>query len=135
MSRINTLAGGAALVLLAGCASNPPPVSTGSIDEAQQRIEEAERAEAQRYANRELNLARDKVMQALEAQREGDFERAALLAEHAELDAAYATARANNASVQAAVDELRASLATLESELQRQESLPASAPGNRDRGL
>ncbi len=135
MSRIHTLTGGAALVLLAGCASNPPPASTGSIEEAQQRIEEAERAEAQRYANRELNLARDKVMQALEAQQDGDIELAAVLAEHAELDAAYAAARANNASVQAAVDELRASIATLESELQRQESLPGDAASDRGRGL
>nr|MBO2515568.1 hypothetical protein [Gammaproteobacteria bacterium] len=42
--------------LAAGCAGNQQVV-TSSIEEAEQRIDEAERADAQRYANRELNMA------------------------------------------------------------------------------
>jgi len=97
---------------------------------AEQRIDEAERADAQRYANRELNMAREKLLQAREAQEDGDEERAARLAEQAELDAAYALALAENESVQSAVDELRATLATLESELERQEDPSVGAPSD-----
>ncbi|MFS8606868.1 MAG: DUF4398 domain-containing protein [Gammaproteobacteria bacterium] len=106
--------------LAAGCAGNQPVV-TSNIEEAEQRIDEAERADAQRYANRELNMAREKLIAAREAQQEGDEERAARLAERAELDAALAIATADNESIQAAVDELRATIATLESELDRQQ--------------
>jgi len=121
----------ASLVLAAGCAGNQP-APAASIEQAEQRIDEAERADAQRYANRELNMAREKLLQAREAQEEGDEELAARLAERAELDAAYAIALAENESVQSAVDELRATLATLESELERQQSGPLGAPSGGD---
>lgn len=130
MSRTKAVAGAAAAACLAfgaGCAGNQP-VPAASIEQAAQRIDEAERAEAQRYANRELNMAREKLIQAREAQEDGDEERAARLAEHAELDAAYAIALADNESVQAAVDELRATLSTLESELQRQQGDQLGTP-------
>ncbi len=116
----------ALLVAAAGCAGNQPATSA-SIEEAEQRIDEAERADAQRYANRELNMAREKLIAAREAQRDGDEERAARLAERAELDAALAIATADNESIQAAVDELRTTLATLESELERQQD-PGTEP-------
>lgn len=122
MSGMKAVAGAAApalLVFAAGCASNQP-VPSASIEQAEQRIEEAERADAQRYATRALNTAREQLLQAREAQEEGEDESAARLAERAELDAAYAIARSDNQTVQAAVDELRATLATLESELARQ---------------
>ncbi|HEX6993483.1 MAG TPA: DUF4398 domain-containing protein [Gammaproteobacteria bacterium] len=124
MSRTKTVAGSiaiASLVLAAGCAGNQP-VPAASIEQAEQRIDEAERADAQRYANRELNMAREKLLAAREAEEDGDEERAARLAEHAELDAAYALALSDNASVQEAVEEVRETLATLESELERQQS-------------
>ena len=108
-----------ALGSIAGCAGNQPAPSA-AIDRAEQRIDEANRAEAQRYANRELNMAREKLTLAREAQQEGDEERAARLAQHAELDAVYAAAMADNQETQAAVQELRNSLETLQSELERQ---------------
>jgi len=123
MARTKTVAGSAAvawLVLVAGCAGNQP-IPAASIEQAEERIDEAERSNAERYANRELNMAREKLLQAREAQEDGDEERAARLAEHAELDAAYAIALADNESVQEAVEELRATLATLESEIERQQ--------------
>src|SRR5690606_23445634 len=60
------------------------------------------------------------------AQDEGDEELAARLAERAELDAAYAIALSDSESAQAAVEELRATLATLESELQRNQTPPSA---------
>src|SRR5690606_7467802 len=110
MSRTKAVAGSgalASLVLAAGCAGNQA-VPASNMQLAEQRIDEAERADAQRYANRELNMAREKLLQAREAQEDGDEERAARLAEQAELDAAYALALAENESVQSAVNELRA---------------------------
>jgi hypothetical protein len=112
--------GSVSLLVLAGCASNQA-VPLASLDAAERRIEEAERAEAQRYANRELNMAREKLLEAREALNDGDETRAARLAQLAELDATYAAATANNESVQAAVNELRETIATLETEIARQE--------------
>lgn len=117
----------ASLAVLAGCANNPPATAV-SIDEAEERIDEAERAEAQRYATRELNMAREKLVAAREAQEEGDEERAARLASHAELDATLAIATADNESIQAAVDELRETLATLESEIERGQEVSIPTP-------
>lgn len=120
MRHARTAAFAAAAVLAAvGCAGNQA-VPVADIDEAEQQIEEAEQAEGQQYANRELNMAREKLEQAREAQRDGDEERAARIAERAELDAAYAAAAADNRVVQEAVQEIRDTLATLEDELERQ---------------
>lgn len=128
MKRTTTVLGattGLALGLLAGCAGNQAAV-TDRFTEAQQSIDEAERAGAQRYATRELNTARETLDQAREAQEEGDEERAARLSERAELDAEYAAAVAENQDLQSAVQELRDTLSTLESELER--SQQSSAP-------
>lgn len=116
------------LVSLGGCAGNPTTVADVGIDAAEQRLDEAERANAQRYANQELNLAREKLIAAREAAENGDEEEAARLARHAELDATYAAAVADNELAQTALDELRETLATLESELERQQSEGADAP-------
>lgn len=118
----------AALSVAAGCAGNQP-VPSASIDQAEQRIDEAERSDAQRYANRELNMAREKLLQAREALEDGDEERAARLAEHAELDAAYAIALADSQSAQDAVEELRATLSTLEGEIERQQERSGLSEG------
>src|SRR5690606_21485674 len=134
MSRTNAAASAAAvacLAIAAGCAGNQS-VPSASIEQAEQRIDEAERADAQRYANRELNMAREKLLQAREAQEDGDEERAARIAERAELDAEYAIALAENESVQTAVEELRAPLATLEDELERQQSGALGDPSGDD---
>lgn len=124
-----TCAGLAALCLvgLVGCAGNQATLVDGGIEAAEQRLDEAERADAQRFANRELNLAREKLIAAREAAADGDEEEAARLARHAELDASYAAAVAENGLAQSALEELRATLATLESELERQQN-GASAP-------
>lgn len=128
MKRTTTMLGPAAALMLgtlAGCAGNQT-AATDRFTEAQQSIEEAERAGAQRYATRELNTARETLDQAREAQEDGDEELAAMLSERAELDAEYAAAVAENQDLQSAVQELRDTLATLESELER--SQQSSAP-------
>jgi len=123
MARTKAVAGMAAcaaLWLAGGCAGNQP-IPSAAINEAEQRIDEAERSDAERHASRELSMAREKLLQAREALEDGDEERAARLAEHAELDAAYAIALADSRSVQDAVEELRATLSTLEGEIERQQ--------------
>lgn len=117
---VSSAAAALTLLLATGCAGNQT-VASARFTEAQQSIEEAERAEAQRFATRELNTARETLDQAQQAQEEGDEELAARLTERAELDAEYATAVAENQELQAAVQELRDTLATLESELARSE--------------
>lgn len=125
MKRTTSALAAALALLVTGCAGNQPAASA-RFDEAQQSIEEAERAEAQRYATRELNTARETLDLARQAQEEGDEERAARLTERAELDADYAAAVAENQELQTAVQELRDTLATLENELER--SQQSSAP-------
>ena len=113
------IASGIAALLLAvtGCAGNQ--AVPASMTQAEENIGEAERLQAQRYATRELNMARETLDQARQAQEEGDEELAARLAERAAIDADYAAAVAQNEELQEAVQELRDTLATLESEIQR----------------
>jgi chromosome segregation ATPase len=118
MNTTNIALSAAALLLAAGCAGNQS-VPTASMSEAQQKMEEAERAQAQRYATQELSMARESLDEARRAQEEGDEERAARLTERAAIDADYATAVARNEQLQDAVQELRDTLATLESEIER----------------
>jgi Domain of unknown function (DUF4398) len=112
----------AALVLLAaGCAANQPVVVTTDFADAAASIRQAETAGAQRYSSRELNIARQELDQAREAQERGDYDLAERLAKQAEVDAELAAATAGNREMQAAVDELRASIETLRRETQRGE--------------
>lgn len=116
----------------AGCAGNQA-VETASMAQAQQNIEAAEGVEAQRYATRELNQARETLDEARRAQEEGDEEEAARLAERAALDADYAAAVAENEELQEAVQEMRDTLATLESELEREQQSSEAPGGQIDR--
>jgi hypothetical protein len=106
-----------------GCASNDvvEQAALNDITRAEASLERAQQAGAQRYSSREVNLARDKLEQARDAQQQGDRERAERLAAEAELDAELAAATAGNEEMQAALRELRDSLQTLREETQRAE--------------
>ncbi len=110
---------------LAGCAGNEPR-STPDVAAAQASIEQAERANAEQWAPRELAAARESLRRAEEAQAEGEEELAARLATRAELDAELAAATARNREAQNAVEELRATLDTL-----RRETSPGSSGAQR----
>lgn len=86
-----------AAVLSAGCASTPPP--TSQLATAQQAVNSADSARSAEYAPVELRNAREKLLQAEQANLEEDYERARRLAEQAEWDARVAerTAQAEKA--------------------------------------
>ncbi|HEX6998150.1 MAG TPA: DUF4398 domain-containing protein [Gammaproteobacteria bacterium] len=107
-----------AAAMAAGCAGNDQLPSPG-FTQAQASIDQAEQANAQRYASQELNMAREKLDQAREAQEDGDDELAGRLAMRAQLDAELAAATASNQEMQMAAAELRETIETLRSEVSR----------------
>jgi len=82
----------AAVVTLAGCASTPPPSSQLAI--AQQAVNSADTARSAEFAPLEMRTAREKLLQAEQANLEEDYERARYLAEQAEWDARVAERKA-----------------------------------------
>jgi hypothetical protein len=94
-------------LMLAGCASAPPP--TGLLDDAGQAVESARAAQADEYAPVELGRAEEQLAAARLAMDERDYAQARDLAEMAELDAELAKARSRAASgrekVRAGTDE------------------------------
>jgi len=94
-------------LLLAGCASAPPPV--GLLGDADQAVAAARAAQADEYAAVELGRAEEGLAAARLAMDERDYAQARALAEQAELQAELAAARSRavqgRAQVRAASDE------------------------------
>ncbi|MEP0549078.1 MAG: DUF4398 domain-containing protein [Rhodothermales bacterium] len=109
-------------LLIAGCAGSklPPP----DLSASRSAIAQADQAGASEAAPLALRNARQKVQQAEEASNRGDYRRAQMLSEQAEIDAKLAEATARSAKAQAAVDELRESIRVLRDEINR--NRPAS---------
>ncbi|NLY58786.1 MAG: DUF4398 domain-containing protein [Gammaproteobacteria bacterium] len=82
----------AALVTLAGCASTPPPSS--QLATAQQAVNSADTARSAEFAPLELRTAREKLLQAEQANLAEEYDRARYLAEQAEWDARVAERKA-----------------------------------------
>lgn len=101
----------------AGCASGPDIADTG-IARAETTIDTAAGTGASEFASTELEGAREKLVQAKLAAEQGDEERAARLAQEAEIDAQVAMARAEHAEAEEAVKEVRAATDALRRELQ-----------------
>src|SRR5690554_7585384 len=72
-------------VFVTGCASTPPPTSQLAV--AQQAVNSADTARSAEFAPLELRTAREKLLQAEQANLEKDYDRARELAEQAEWDA------------------------------------------------
>src|ERR1700747_2858065 len=87
------------VLMLAACASTPPP--TASLQAAHQAISNAERAEAGHYAPGELNEARTKLASADTAVSEGKMTMAAQFAEESNVAAQFASAKTANLKAQA----------------------------------
>ena len=94
-------------LLLAGCASAPPPL--GLLDDAGAAVEAARGAKADEYAAVELGQAEEQLAAARLAMDERDYADARRLAELAELNAELAGARSRAAvgrlKVRAGTDE------------------------------
>jgi Domain of unknown function (DUF4398) len=91
-TRITALAG--ALLLLAACASTPPPTSQMAVANA--ALAHAVAAGSVEYAPTEMAMARDKMNQANLALAARDHDRALALAQQATLDAQVAEAKAES---------------------------------------
>lgn len=102
---------------MAGCASTPAPYA--QMTSAKVAIQEADSAGAGTLAPLELRNANKKLAEARQAFDGKQYDRARRLAEEAQVDAKLAETRARTAKAQQAVDELRDSIATLKSEIDR----------------
>jgi hypothetical protein len=117
MQGSRALAAAALGVLLAGCASTPPP--TEQLAAGTAAYETARGVGAQQFAPSEFAMAQQKIEQAQLAMKDGEHERARRLAEQAEADARLASAMTASARSQAAMAEIQQSLQTLQDELRR----------------
>jgi Domain of unknown function (DUF4398) len=106
-----------ASLLLAACASTPPP--TQQITAAEVAIAHAEQAQVADYASPELSAAREKLAAARAAVVKEDMKTAKRLAEQAALDADLATAKLSAAKAKTVNDEMLKSTSVIKQEMQR----------------
>lgn len=116
----------AALLVIAGCATMPPPTSA-QVALATAAVNQAQSAGAAQYAPLELRAAQDKLTRA-NAMANSDLVIASRLAEAAEADARLAEARTQHAKADHAANALQSSLRTLKQELER----PSAGTGTGD---
>jgi hypothetical protein len=107
----------AAVILLAGCASTPPP--TEQLAVATAAVAHAAEAGAAQWAPAEMRTARDKLDNAKLAMAVPDHARARSLAEEAQVDAQLAEAKAHAGKAQKAADEVREAGRVLREEMGR----------------
>lgn len=108
---------GIASLLMAGCATAPPP--TEQVAAAIAAMAQAAGAGAPELAAPEMRIASDKIDRLRVALAAKDYRHAAWLAQEAQLDAQVAEARADAAKAQRAADALRDDSQVLRDELQR----------------
>ena len=104
--------------LVAGCATQGPK-PTEELTKAHTVIEQAEKAQAQRYAAPDLQRARDELSSAEVANTKGDYDVARSYAESAAVDADVATARASAGEAMRAAHEAQQSNSVLQHESER----------------
>ena len=102
-------------LMLAGCASAPPPI--GLLDEADTAIAAAREARADDFAPVELGFAEEKLAAARISMQERDYDAARTQAGQAELNATLAGARSRAATGRAAVKQQTEENARLRREL------------------
>jgi hypothetical protein len=112
-----TAAGLTSVLVIAACASTPPP--TANLRLAQQAIATAEQNEAGHYAPGELAEARNQLASANTAVTDNKMITAKQLAEESTAEAEFASAKTADAKANAVNDEMRHSTATLVQEMQR----------------
>lgn len=117
--------------LIAGCATQGPQ-PTEELTKAHTLIQQAEKAQAQRFAAPDLQRARDEVSSAEVANAKGDYDVARRYAESAAADADVATARASAGEALRAAHEAQQGNSTLQRETERaiQGGTPSTAPSS-----
>jgi len=103
---------------LGGCASEGPAPSD-ALTRARTMIDQADKAQGQRYAAADLQRAHDELSQAESAEQKEHYREARMLAESAAVDADVTMARADAGDAQRAAREAAQSNAALEQESQR----------------
>jgi len=108
---------GFAAVMIAGCASFPPPTDQLAVSKA--AVSAAISAGGNEFAPAEMRAAQDKLERATQAMTAEDYKNAQLLAEQAQVDAQLATAKARSAKAQKAAATVQESSSVLRQELER----------------
>jgi predicted S18 family serine protease len=102
-------------VVVGGCATQGPQ-PTEQLSKARTLIEQAEKAQAQRYAAPDLQRARDELNSAEQANNQGSYDAARAYAESAAVDADVAAARASAGEALRAAHEAQQSNSDLQQE-------------------
>lgn len=116
MRRVGMVA--VAVMLMAGCASNPAPTEQMAVSRA--AISNAMGAGGSEFAPLQLKSALDKMNAAEKAVADKNYELASRLAEQAEVDAKLATEMARSAKAQKAAEALQDDIRVLRQEIDRQ---------------
>jgi hypothetical protein len=116
-SRVRIAVGVTGVLMLAACASTPPP--TASLQAAQLAISNAERTDASHYAPGELSEARTKLASADSAVKEQRMIVAERFAEESRAEAELASAKTADVKAKAVNHEMTRSTDTLVEEMQR----------------
>ena len=116
-SRVRIAVGVTGVLMLAACASTPPP--TASLQAAQLAISNAERTDASRYAPGELGEARTKLASADTAVKEQRMIMAERFAEESRAEAELASAKTADVKAKMVNYEMTRSTDTLVEEMQR----------------
>jgi hypothetical protein len=109
-------------VLLAACASTPPPTEQLAVTNA--AVARAAGAGGPEYAPAEMGLAREKLNRANVAIAAKDNDRALALLQQSQLDAQLAEAKAEATKAQKAADALAQSSQALREEMARKTNQP-----------
>lgn len=117
INRIKILLPVGAAILLAGCASTPPPVEQMATSRA--AVNNASSAGGNEFAPLQLKSAMEKMDNAERAMTEKNYVRARELAEQAQVDAKLAEATARSAKAQKAAEALQEDSRVLRQELER----------------
>jgi hypothetical protein len=109
----------------AGCASQGP-IPTEQLTTARTLVEQADKADAQRYAPADLQRAHDESASAEQAVNKHQYDDARRFAEDAQVDADLASARASSGEAQRAAREVDRSIDSLRQESERHANYPGA---------
>ncbi|MHB1332009.1 MAG: DUF4398 domain-containing protein [Sulfuriferula sp.] len=104
-------------ILMAGCASVPPPTAQMAVSKA--AVAHASNADTNEFAPLELQSAKDKLARAERAMAQENYQLAKQLAEEAQVDAKLAEAKSESAKTQKAARDSQESIRVLREEINR----------------
>ncbi|WP_223264459.1 DUF4398 domain-containing protein [Sulfuriferula plumbiphila] len=107
----------AIVIMMAGCASVPPPTAQMAVSQA--AVDRASSADANEFAPVELQSAKDKLARAERAMVQENYELAQQLAEEAQVDAKLAEAKSQSATARKAAKDSQEAIRVLREEINR----------------